>query len=159
MGKIVVSEWELKIDKQTTRKAYKQIKYSSAEICDCDDCKNYVKVKEQQLYPKEAEKIFTGFGINPIKENEICSLGFQSSKLHRYSGWMHFVGEIIKGPVSEVVHYSQQKEEIRQIVFTQISDVFSISIRSRCDLAFEAFLHINKPILQLEFLVILPWLL
>jgi hypothetical protein len=159
MKKIKINKWELKVDIEETKKAYSQITESSADVCSCEDCKNFVKVREKSLYPKEAVKLFTKVGINPLRETELYSLGFQSNGLFRYSGWVHFIGQIITGPESELLEYKDDRGEVRQILFTQISETFSISIRSRIDLAFEPFQITTKPVLQLEFLVDIPWLL
>ena len=107
-------------------------------------------LQRDHAYPPAAVALFERLGINPQKEAEIYHFFEDDAGLQHYGVWFHFVGSIESAP------------ELHQVVSGRYSgELFGancrIGFRTAADLAPESFL--GKPLVQVEFETVLPWIL
>ncbi len=120
---------------------------SGPEMCVCDQCKNFVQGREQ-IYPKRLMTMLDRLGIDYQKETELCYFNRVKPGWHFYKGWFHFVGQIQEAPddAGDGIHMRVPDRES-----------FAWSFRDKHDLVPKAFGQ--HPVVQLEWLAIVPWLL
>lgn len=141
MKTVCLQDWVLKIDVEKTKEYYDSI--TVEEGCDCDYCKNYIK--NCKTFSQEVLDFYTMLGIDPQKEGEFMEFETDTDE-HLYMGFYHLVGEIIKKP-------SKKKWDDLNIIRV---DNMKFTFTDELDLVPEDF---PKPVIQLEFEVVLPWLL
>lgn len=86
--------WTLRLDVESTRRAYRSIEVGSPESCGCDPCLNFA-ANRQRNFPTAIVKFLVAAGVPIDREAEIFHNAQLSSGLHFYGGWFHFVGEIV----------------------------------------------------------------
>lgn len=143
MKTVYLQDWILKIDVEKTKEYYDSITVEDG--CDCDYCKNYIKACE--TFSKEVTDFYTMLGIEPRKEGEFMEFETDTDK-HLYMGFYHLVGEIVKRP-----NKGADKWDDANII--KIGNV-KFTFTDKLDLVPDNF---PKPVIQLGFEVMLPWLL
>lgn len=171
MELIHFSRWELESDREATRQAYLSVDHG-AESCPEDFCQNFAAAR-LDAYPPEALKLFASLGIDYKKEAETFHNMRVSTEmvkswreqgrnvpdslvgLHHYGGWFHFVGRTLQGPDCFT---SRPRGAGWAIDLEPLTDRFSIGFSgSHTALVRDPFR--GKPIVQLEFEAIVPWVL
>lgn len=144
MMKIIpLKDWILKIDSEKTKEYYDSI--TVEEGCSCDYCRNYIKNCER--FTKKVMDFYKMLGIDPQKEGEFMEFETDTDD-HLYMGFYHLVGEIVKRPDSEVSKWN----DLNIIKIDNLKFTFT----DKLDLVPDKF---PRPVIQLEFEVVLPWLL
>ncbi len=115
------------------------------EGCNCAYCKNYIKACES--FSKEVLDFYKMLGIDPQKEGEFMEFEAHTDE-HLYMGFYHLVGEIIKKPSVGIMKW----DDLSTVKIDNVDFTFTDEL----DLVPENF---PKPVFQLEFEVMLPWLL
>jgi hypothetical protein len=144
--------WELNFDPELTRQAYAAISIGSPEECGCDPCLNFAAARPQ-IYGIEVLELFKTLGISPDREVEIYHMCRMQSGRHLYGGWFHLVGSIVSGADAA----KRVAENIWQPDLEKIDEYFQLGFSSRVALIQASFK--NLPIVQLEFIAELPWVL
>ncbi|MEW5822226.1 MAG: hypothetical protein AB1782_18675 [Cyanobacteriota bacterium] len=135
---MTVLNWKIKVDIKKTLEVYKSI---SVINCECIYCQNYLQACD--LYEPEIKKLFDNLGVDVKKSPEIYTMNQGEDGRHFYGGWYHFIGEIIDGE-KELKSYQTFSKDF-QIAFTE-------TIYMKND-------QFTDPIVQLEFVGYLPWVL
>lgn len=143
--------YQLDVDVERTAQFYR-----SAEgiRCDCDGCRNYAKAVLS--LPIAVQHFFQQFGIDPAKPAEVYVNDAPSANSVHYGGFYHVCGTVLKGtdpwiPVGNGGYILDEQ------CLIQLNDECSFFISSdRIDLLDE---HFPKPVLQIEIVFILPWVL
>lgn len=143
MRRIKLSNWIIDIDAEKTKEYYDSI--TVEEGCTCTYCKNYIKACE--TFSKEVLNFYKMLGIDPQKEGEIMEFETDTDE-HLYMGFYHLVGKIVKRPSNE----TRKWDDLNIIKVDNVKFTFTDEL----DLVPEDF---PKPVIQLEFEVVLPWLL
>lgn len=94
--KLTYREWTFEVDFTRTSEVYKNVEKGSPEGCGCNDCKNFVAIREI-IYPQEFKNLLLDLGIDYKKESEIYHMAKLDNGLHHYGGWFHFKGKMIEG--------------------------------------------------------------
>ena len=90
-----LGQWVYRVDPPATRKAYAMSPVRGVDICDCLYCQNF-RIARDRVLPEPFLQLLQSLGIDPSKEGEIYEVHRHESGLHIYSGWYHFVGELIE---------------------------------------------------------------
>lgn len=143
LKRLQLLDWVLDIDAEKTKAYYDGV--SIEDCCSCVYCKNYRKACE--TFPLEIIDFYKIFGIDPKKEGEFMEFETEDNK-HLYFGFYHFVGTIIQGTNNVTQNWNN-------LNLVKI-DCFKFGFNDRLDLVPKDF---PKPIVQLEFEVMLPWIL
>jgi len=143
--------WLLRCDPEATRAAYARAERGAPEKCGCDHCLNYIALREQS-YPPEALDLIARLGIDHRREAEVYHLARLPNGLHQYGGWFHFVGTF-DGPDA----WETDTSGVRRLRPIPVDGRFSLAFRRDVQLAPE-WLQ-GQPLVQLEFLVEVPWIL
>ncbi|MDT3738833.1 MAG: hypothetical protein RO257_04955 [Candidatus Kapabacteria bacterium] len=144
-------DWTFEFDKQLTLDTYSQIKESGADLCICNECKNYIAYRDK-IFPNEILKLFIDVGIDYKKEIEIMSFETLLNGFHNISGWFHFKGKILKGKDCRV----SLPNGGFTFDLTTIADNFSIGFSEANDLT---FFNDIQGLVQIEFDTIIPWVI
>lgn len=137
--------WSLAFDAEATRAAY-AVSNRGAHVCRCAYCRNFVAVRDR-AYPRSFVALLSRLGVDPHKEAEVTELGQTHSGRHLYSGFYHFVGEVIRDPGDRMsIVGAESADSTWQVFFT-----------TRRSLALQSFG--DRPLVELEFTVELPWIL
>lgn len=143
MRRLEFEEWIIDVDTDSTQKYYNDI--SELTECQCIFCESYrVACKE---FMSNVNDFFKSLGINPEREGEFAEFTLDSDN-HLYLGFYHIVGKIIKGPTNVIENWDNVK-------LIEI-DNFKFAFSNQVNLVPRDF---PSPVIQLEFQVILPWLL
>lgn len=142
MKRIQLANWILDIDSEKTKKYYDSI--TIEDNCTCAYCRNYIKACES--FSKDVLDFYKLLGIDPQKEGEFMEYKIDINK-HLYSGFYHLIGEIVKRPSNK-----KTWDDLNIINVDNVKFVFT----DKLDLVPDNF---PKPVIQLEFEVVLPWLL
>jgi hypothetical protein len=129
-----ILQWEVEFDKEVTTQAYLNL----PNQCSCAYCRNFQMVF-QTLDP-EFVTLLQRLGIDPAQPAEIVHYSANSDGTHHYGWWYHLVGQIISGTES----------------WEDFAKGMQIEFRNKDELAPKDF---PRPIIQLEFLSNLPWVL
>ena len=130
----------LECDVAATQAAYEQITLGDSETCRCIYCRNFI-ASRLLVYPPAALSIYEQLGIAPHREAETYEAGRVDGGLHLYAGWHHFIRRIKEDPCSGF----------------ELTKDFSICFlegRSCAERVFDPY-----PLVQVEFSVVVPWLL
>jgi len=144
-------DWLLRCDTDATRAAYARIENGAPERCGCDHCLNFIAQREQS-YPREVLDLLARLGIDYRREAEVYHLARLPSGMHQYGGWFHFVGSF-EGPDPWEADASGR----RRLRMTPIDGRFSLTFRRDAQLAPDPLK--DQPLVQLEFVVHVPWIL
>lgn len=143
MERIHIDGWTIDIDKNKTKRFYDSLKVE--ENCNCNYCKNYIVNCND--FSENILGFFNMLGIDPKKEGEFMEFESDSNK-HLYMGFYHLVGRIINKPNRNLDKWN----DVNTITIDNINFTFSEEL----NLVPKNF---PKPIIQLNFEVILPWLM
>ena len=91
-------------------------------------------------------------GVDPTKPVDLCHWCREPSGLYLTGGFFHFVGEILAG--EDVVYWSENSGTYR---FEELAPGLEFGFTTRLELVREVFAGL--PVVQLEFLTRLPWVL
>ena len=147
MMQLQIGGWSIKYDAALTKKAFDEIKRGDPERCGCTHCLNFIRIRKL-VYPTEFLKLLKELAIDYTKETEVNHLCQIKEGWHLYSGWFHFVGELISKPLDEngkIISYKYQGEDFSWFMSTQ--KLFAPK-------AFE-----NQPLVQIDFETKAPWVL
>jgi len=144
MKVVCLQDWILKVDDVKTKEYYDGI--TVEEGCNCDYCKNYIKNCEN--FSQEVLNFYKMLGIDPQKEGEFMEYYKPATNEHLYMGFYHLVGEIVQKPRDGIGKW----DDLNIIKVDNVKFTFTDAL----DLVPKNF---PKPVIQLEFEVMLPWLL
>ncbi|SNS90022.1 hypothetical protein SAMN05446037_102639 [Anaerovirgula multivorans] len=142
MDKYKFGEWIIEFDRVKTEEYYKNI----CEGCTCAYCINYRE--NLKSLTNDIEEFFSKLGIDPLKEGEFIEFGEIEPGIRHYSGFYHFVGNIIDGPKFSSLHWDKEKMLKVGSYFLGFSDEIELLPND-----------FPKPVVQLEFEVSLPWII
>lgn len=142
---IKITDWDLEVDFTRTHEYYSN--HNIDDDCKCTSCKNY-RVN-CQYFSSQLMEFFQSLGVDPSKEGEFMEFGPSKDGNVIYMGFYHLVGKIIDGP-----DYVEDKwEQINLLKIDQYEIGFSSKeIRCLRD-------DFPRPVIQLEFKTILPWII
>lgn len=143
--------WLVRCDPEATRTAYAWIERGAPENCGCDHCLNFIAAREQS-YPPEVRDLLTRLGIDHRREAEVYYLARLPNGLHQYGGWFHFVGSY-EGPDA----WEADASGGRRLRLVPVDGRFALGFSRDVLLAPESLK--DQPLVQLEFLVEVPWIL
>ena len=138
--------WVIEHDRAATSRAY-DLARGTRHVCDCLYCRNY-RVARESARPEGLTEILVSFGIQPAMETEVAELGPVTSGNRLYSGWYSFVGEVRCDPGDRMLVVPADAST------TVEWRIFFTAGRA---LAFDTFGNVR--LVQLEFQVVLPWVL
>ncbi|WPO78956.1 hypothetical protein [Flavobacterium sp. KACC 22761] len=141
--------WKFDVDKSLTIKNYSNVIKGGAELCLCNDCRNYIQNREN-VFPEEVKTLFLNLGIDYKKEVEILSYQILQNGLHHIAGWFHFKGKIIDGKDFR----RNIGNESFQIELVDVCDNFSIGF---CEQNSLTFFEDKEGLIQVEFEAYIPW--
>ena len=145
-------DWEFRFDKQLTQQTYENVVGSGADTCFCNDCKNYVALRDS-VFPDEVHKLFDDLGVDYRKEVEITTWEVLPNGLHHIGGWFHFKGQMLAGKNYRV---PLPDEKSFSIVLTEINANFKIGFGEGSDLT---FFEDKNELIQIEFETKIPWVI
>ncbi len=140
MNEVAFRDWLFTVDRDKTKQAYADIPQSSPEACGCELCLNFIAIR-QSIYPTEVLDLFGQLGVDYRREAEVYHIAKLESGLHLYGGWLHFIGEISRGPDAPA----------------KVNDHFTIDFLRKRDLAAESFGE--EELVQIEIVAEIPWVL
>lgn len=143
MTRVQLGNWVLDIDAEKTKKYYDSI--TVEEGCNCAYCRNYIK--NCKSFSKEVLDFYAVLGIDPQKEGEFMEFETDTDK-HLYMGFYHLVGEIVEKPDVN----SSKWDDVNIVEINNVEFTFTDEL----DLVPDDF---PRPVIQLEFEVMLPWVL
>ncbi|RZM25401.1 MAG: hypothetical protein EOO88_19425 [Pedobacter sp.] len=145
---ITFRDWEFEIDHDATKLVYDQVEQGGAEVCGCEDCRNYV-LNRKSVFPKDVLEFLINVGIDYTKEVEVTVFENRPDRSRLIGGWFHFLGNIVEGE-----RYRQPPDGSMEL--TPINSVFSIGFAPESTLA---YFKPTSAIIQVEFMTVIPWLL
>lgn len=145
-------DWVFEVDQRLTRQTYQEISNSGAEMCGCNDCKNYVAYREK-VFPADIIRLFDDLGIDYKKEVEITAWEKVPNGLHHIGGWFHFKGKILEGKDYRVPHTDGKGFTFD---LTQIDDNFFMGFGPGSALS---FFGDRTDLIQVEFDTTIPWVI
>jgi len=148
MDRIEFAGWILICDVDATRFAYAGMALGGPEECGCLHCQNFVAARSQ-LYPPAVLALFEQLGIDSTRETEVYHLapngsdadGPPETRMHRYGGWFHAIGEV----VTDRAEYEVPSQDFQLTIIPGGAVVPS---------SFP-----DTPLFRLEFSVRVPWVL
>ena len=144
-------DWIFEVDKTLTEKTYKNIPQSGADICICNDCKNYVAYRDK-VFPDEIMQLLKELGLDFRKEVEVTSYETLPNGLHHIGGWFHFKGELLAGQDCSTPLPSGGYN----LNLTNIDGDFSIGFFRSSSLT---FFEKTEGLIQVEFETSIPWVI
>lgn len=148
--------FQIDVDPDRTKQFYKNAEQISAG-CDCLGCRNYEKAAAQ--FSEPLNQFFTQLGIDPEKAAEVWVHCANSDATLKYGGFYHLCGTILKGTSAWVLVSRSKKSSVShwdESLTLQITDHFQISFQDQCNVLEEGF---PTPVIQLDFLADIPWVL
>lgn len=140
MARLAYRDWIFDCDVEATRKAYDEIDFGGAEVCDCYLCRNFLAARPD-VFPTKFLDLFVRLGIDHRKEAESYHINRLAPGLHLYGAWYHFIGQIVQQPDSPA----------------KLSENVTIDFMTKRDLAAESFA--NQPLVQVEITLKVSWTL
>jgi hypothetical protein len=148
MKTINFKHWKLFVDEKLTNETYKKVEVGGVESCECNDCKNFAKNREN-IYPEEIKNLLIDLGIDYHKECEVWHYCKDEFGKHCYSGWFHFKGKF-EGENCKV----DLQNNISTYNLTPITENFSIGFLNESSLT---FFEEKQNLVQVEFDVKTEW--
>ena len=90
---VALGEWLFTTHLHTTQIAYSAIDAGGADGCDCNECRNFVAVRDR-MFPPAFVSLLQSLGIDPHKDGEVYHNARLAPGRHDYGGWYHFVGSL-----------------------------------------------------------------
>jgi hypothetical protein len=113
--------------------------------CTCSYCRN-LRRADAAAFPDWFLQDLNRLGIDFRKAAETCSVEITRNALYHYSGWYHFIGNILSEPTHPDYAPGQS-----------VPNRFGVGLRTRRDIAFQEFG--DRPLVQVEFGGFVPWIL
>lgn len=157
-----VLAWRLRADPQATRLAHERMHCGGPESCGCVYCRNFA-ASRQQAYPAQALDLLARLGIRSDRETEIGAPMRLADGRWLYSGWFHFVGEILDGPrlpppaAAVPADRDVAGGTLSARLYQPLVRGFELAFSEQAQLLPEAF-H-GQPVVQLEFSTEVSWVL
>ena len=140
------------VDVEKTRQTYKRLPLIT-QGCDCDGCQNFEKAVD--VLPKAVRAFFDDLGID-LKKIVECYVNCKNEDdTLFYGGFCHVCGTLIQGE-SAWVNISETHSYYNTDLTYCLDENFRISFQEECVLIEE---HFDAPILQIEFVANIPWVL
>jgi hypothetical protein len=157
MQNIRVGPWNVEADPESTAQVHERIRVGGPEDCGCGDCRNFAAAREL-AYPEQANDLFRALGIRRDRETEVTGpVALEDGRL-LYSGWFHFVGRILEGPVpKENENAVARPEVVSKLRFHPLTEGFGVLLRPGRDLLPKEFG--KREVVQLDFSTEIPWVL
>ena len=140
------------VDVEKTREFYRNAE-SVSEGCSCDGCLNYEKAVD--VLPSAIKIFFDNLGIDMKKVCECYVNTANKDGTLMYGGFYHICGNLITGE-SGWHKVSESYAVWNNKVTFAITDFFHVSVQSDVALLEDGF---PLPVIQLEFLADIPWVL
>lgn len=137
-------KWKIEADPEATREFYVNFPIITG-ICDCLYCKNYVEASED--LPDEVLDFFSSLGLNICKSAEIYDIDQKEDGIYSYGGFYHIAGNLL----TDLEFYSQPKPKLYTL-----TEHFKIGFTHLTTLVPDGF---PRPVLQMEILAEIPWVL
>lgn len=151
MMAVTFKDWTFEVDKTLTEQTYGRISNSGADMCDCNDCKNYIAYRDK-VFPNEVANLLEDLGIDYRKEVEVISYEILPNGLHHIGGWFHFKGRVLAGKDYRILLPSGG----HTFNLTPITNMFSIGFAEGSDMTlFEE----KTGLVQVEFDTYIPWVI
>ena len=147
--------WTVYADVVATREAFSLVQKGGSEECSCAYCRNFLAIR-QQVYPAEVLALFEQLGVDSTKEVEVMHLTQLDSGLHLYNGWLHLVGHLSSDSDSKMSS-GGDATSTDYIDLEQVGEYFQIGLIKGDSLHYPPFR--DKSLVQIEFMVELPWIL
>lgn len=138
-------KWEFSFDKASTETAYREIEFSSLEMCGCKACRHFL-ANRKLLYEESFVSVLRELGIDPKKEMEVFCKGNNQLGHLVYQGWFHFAGAVLD--ISSGHEGSEPNSD-----FYRISKGVYIRISSKPEMIYPVFRNLR--VLQLDFVIII----
>jgi hypothetical protein len=149
MRLVSFKRWKVMSDAESTKSAYAAIAAGGADRRSYDPCRNFA-MQRSAAYPAEVLELFESLGIAVDCEAEIHHLARVATAKHSYSGWFHFVGEILSGGDYAV----QISEKTWQPSLEPVSDRFSLGFTRNVNMVPKPLKDL--PLVQIDFSTHLP---
>lgn len=150
---IKLLDWILEIDFERTCNFYKSC-HVITDDCKCTDCLNYVGACA--LIPKKIRDLYVSFGIDPTKEGEVYNMVKNDDGTCLYGGFYHITGRIVEGPDCVVPFMSDENAQVRTFNLLPIIEGYKIGFTPGVSLVPPGF---PLPVIQMEFMFTIPWVL
>ena len=146
MRRVSIGPWTVGVDAAATQAIHTRLSAGEGELCNCLECRNFFAIAEE-TYPAAARALFRELGAEPLFVSEISHLGRAADGRYGLVGWFHVVGTV-EGPQPSVSHPLEGH---------RLTDEFRVWACADDMLAPKLF-H-NRPLVQIEFNVSVPWTL
>jgi hypothetical protein len=143
-------DWTFSSDVEKTISAYRHAKGGSADSCTCENCKNFVQLRDS-IYPEKIKILFESLGIDFKKEPEVSYFARLENGLHYYSGFFHFKGSYTGKNCAVPLPGSGYNLEL-----TPITDTFKLGVHMGSS---RSFFEDREELVQIEFSIEAPWVL
>ena len=156
MSLVRFGRWTVRADPARTRAAYVHA-IAASEECGCNVCKNYIAARDN-AFSAEARAVFDAVGVDRRREIEVYHTRRVARGRHAYEGWFHLFGAIESGRDAFVARPGvpgQPATFVRDL--EPCGD--GVSLGFTAHLSKVTSLWINAAVVELEFEVIVPWLL
>jgi len=140
MEKKSFSFWQVEHDPQITRALY-AAGIEQAQLCECSPCRNFRSLGTDAFHPT-VRTMLLALGIDPAQPAEVHQAGPSRYGRIQYGGFFHFVGRVLSG----------DREHL-----AETDGGFRYFVHEAAQLVPKAFT--GHPVIQLEFVVSLPWVL
>ncbi|WP_062105521.1 hypothetical protein [Bacillus niameyensis] len=141
MNQINLFDWVLEVDMKKTKEYYDK----DIDLCDCLYCENF-KESTKRFDPRIMEMFFS-LGINPSKPSPLSEFGEIKDGLHLYVGSYPIVGHLVEGKYCSNSVWNEAN--------TVGIENFTFGFGKEISLVHD---DLPKPVLQLEFEVLIPWI-
>lgn len=156
MEAVKFRRWTVYADVIATREAFSLVQKGGSEECSCAYCRNFLAIRHQ-VYPAEILALFEQLGVDSRKEVEVEYLTRLDSGLHLYNGWLHLVGHLSSDFDLKMSSGGDATSTVYTVDLEQVSEHFKIGFIKGDSLAHFSFQ--DKSLIQIEFIVELPWIL
>jgi hypothetical protein len=140
MEELSLALWRLEHDPQVTRALY-AAGIDQGQPCDCSSCRNFRSLGTDAFHPT-VRTMLLALGIDPAQPAEIYQAGPSSDGRIQYGGFFHFIGRVLSG----------DREYL-----AEAESGFRYFVHEKAQLVATSF--IGHPVVQLEFVVLMPWVL
>lgn len=144
--------YSVEINVNKTKQFYEKARKISQE-CSCDGCQNYELAFE--YLPNSVKEFFEMLGVDYKKVCECFVNTKNSDRTLLYGGFYHICGILISGNSAWVEETNNSLHWDEDIAY-KIDDNFQVSFQNEVCILEEGF---PKPVIQLEFLASIPWVL
>lgn len=143
--------WTVDADRDATERVYREVGGGAAESCGCPPCRNFAAARTEFL-PAALHAALREVGAVPAKEHAVRLVAPLETDRNLYTGTYVFCGSIVAGRPYRGFPFLTEKVD----VFESIGDDAHLALRPW---SLPVGPWHGRPCLQLEFLVLLPWLL